>query len=87
MLLKTIQEMKRHEIVFALGAYVHPSMYHGILNWPTEGLRLLLEHHTLPERYAGYIKNIKEKYKEMEALRELKEGQIVIIGVDVAHHE
>lgn len=39
---KPVEEMRRHEIIFALASHVHQDMYHSILDWPTEGLRSLL---------------------------------------------
>lgn len=37
--------MNRTQIIFELARYCHPSYYHKILNWPTEGLEKLLDHY------------------------------------------
>lgn len=37
--------MKRHEIIYALAAYAHPSWYHALIQWDTGNLYKLLKYY------------------------------------------
>ncbi len=46
---KTVEQMNRPEIIFALKSYAHPDWYHAILVFPTNALRALLIFYTTAE--------------------------------------
>lgn len=75
MLLKTIQEMKRHEIVFALAKHVYPTkFYHEIIWWPTHYLRALLEWYEIDGYRDKY--NFDKMPIEDMAILGTKDGQL-----------
>lgn len=41
--------MTRCDIIYALAAYVHPSMYHKVIYWDTQWLRGILAYYLKPE--------------------------------------
>lgn len=43
--------MKRHQIIYALRKWAHPTWFQEILAWPTPMLRLILEEYE-PELFA-----------------------------------
>lgn len=71
------QIRKRIDIIYALRSYAHPSMYHDLLNWPTEALDALLTWYETEgradEELVGILvvaKGIKADMVEVETIRE-----------------
>ncbi len=66
--------MNRTETIYELAKYCHQDWYKSILSWPTWALKGLLDYYLQEE-------------KEYIALKELRAGQVVVIGIDFARGE
>jgi hypothetical protein len=62
--------MKRHEIIYELAKYAHPSWYHDLLSWKTWQLKILLDY---------YKRDIADNYQThvgIDLAADIEEGRL-----------
>lgn len=50
---KSVQNMNRTELIFAIARYAPPSLYHKIILWPTENIRDLFVYYRQDTKVAA----------------------------------